>query len=156
MTAVVEPYRSPNSDLATQVAKLWPHRECEANIILGQFCRIGLHWWRRLDLSELVPSSQCLCRFQASIPIQRTGGAGELTYNDFPGTRESIVSALVWRNRAARNAARKSVAQIPSSSHMARCDAGIPSEAVNSKIMKLAYRHRFPTTSDNPSFERLP
>jgi hypothetical protein len=56
MTAVVEPtYRSPDSDLAAQVARLWPHRECEANIILGQFCRIGLHRWRRLDLSELVP-----------------------------------------------------------------------------------------------------
>jgi hypothetical protein len=56
MTRVVEPnYRSPDSELATQVAKLWPHRECEANIIFGQFCRIGLHWWRRLDLSELVP-----------------------------------------------------------------------------------------------------
>jgi hypothetical protein len=55
MTAVAEPYRSPNSDLATQVAKLWPHREWEANSILRQFCRTGLHWWRRLDLSELVP-----------------------------------------------------------------------------------------------------
>ena len=56
MTGVVEPrYRSLDSDLATQVAKLWPHRECEANTILGQFCRIRLHWWRRLDLSELVP-----------------------------------------------------------------------------------------------------
>ena len=49
MTPVVEPtYRSPDSDLAAQVAKLWPHRECEANIVLGQLCRIGLHWWRRL------------------------------------------------------------------------------------------------------------
>jgi hypothetical protein len=47
--------KSPDSYLATELAKLWPHRECEANIILGQFCRIGLHWWRRLDLSELVP-----------------------------------------------------------------------------------------------------
>jgi hypothetical protein len=56
MAAVIEPdFRSPNSDLAMQVAKLWPHREREANIILGQLCRIGLHWWRRLDLSELVP-----------------------------------------------------------------------------------------------------
>ena len=101
MTAVVEPaYRSPDSDLATQVAKLWPHRECEANIILGQFCRIGLHWWQRLDLSELVPGKEIhfcfLCKkvkidgcrprtvtvfspllplsvSEASIPIQRTG-----------------------------------------------------------------------------------
>jgi hypothetical protein len=35
MTAAAEPtHRSHNSDLATQVAKLWPHREREANIIL--------------------------------------------------------------------------------------------------------------------------
>ena len=55
MLAVVEPIESSSdSTLATQVATLWPHRECEANIILGQFCRIGLHWWRQLDLSELV------------------------------------------------------------------------------------------------------
>jgi hypothetical protein len=47
--------KSPDSDLATQVAKLWPHRECEDNMILGQFCRIGFHSWRQLNLSELVP-----------------------------------------------------------------------------------------------------
>jgi hypothetical protein len=52
----VEPiYRLSDSELATQVARLWPHRECEANIMLGQFCRVGLHWWQ-LDLSELVPA----------------------------------------------------------------------------------------------------
>jgi hypothetical protein len=47
MTAVAgTTCRSFDFDLATQVARMWPHRECEANIILGQFCRIGLHWWR--------------------------------------------------------------------------------------------------------------
>jgi hypothetical protein len=56
MADVVEPiYRLSDSELATQVAKLWPHRECEANIMLGQFCRVGLHWWRQLEVSELVP-----------------------------------------------------------------------------------------------------
>ena len=56
MTDVAGPTcKSPDANLATQVAKLWPHRECEANIILGQFCRIGLHRWRQLDLSEHVP-----------------------------------------------------------------------------------------------------
>jgi len=55
MLAVVEPRdKSTDVSLATQVAALWPHRGCEANIILGQFCPIGLHWWRQLDLSELV------------------------------------------------------------------------------------------------------
>jgi hypothetical protein len=53
---VAEPsYKSSDADLAKQLAKLWPHRECEANIILGQVCRLGLHWWRWLDLSEHVP-----------------------------------------------------------------------------------------------------
>ena len=46
---------SPDSDLATQVARLWPHRAHEANILLGQLCRVGLHRWRQLDLAELVP-----------------------------------------------------------------------------------------------------
>jgi hypothetical protein len=56
MADVIEPfYRSSDSELATQVARLWPHRECEANIMLGQFCRVELHWWRQLDISELVP-----------------------------------------------------------------------------------------------------
>lgn len=56
MAAMIEPAnRTPDSELATQVARLWPHREHEANIMLGQLCRVGLHWWRQLDLSELVP-----------------------------------------------------------------------------------------------------
>ena len=57
MAVVVEPAnRLPDSELATQVARLWPHRECESNIMLGQFCRVGLHRWQQLDLSELAPS----------------------------------------------------------------------------------------------------
>jgi hypothetical protein len=40
MADVVEPiYRL--SELAIQVARLWPHRECETNIMLGQSCRVG-------------------------------------------------------------------------------------------------------------------
>jgi hypothetical protein len=44
-----------NSELAVRVAKLWPHREHEANAALGLLCRAGLHRWRRLDLASLVP-----------------------------------------------------------------------------------------------------
>jgi hypothetical protein len=78
MTAVVEPtHRSPNSDLATQVAKLWPHREWEANIILGQFCRIGLHWWRRCRPRTVAfLTLKAFTGSEASIPIQGTGGGG--------------------------------------------------------------------------------
>jgi hypothetical protein len=46
---------SPDSELAVRVAKLWPHREHEANSALGLLCRAGLHRWRRLDLTTLVP-----------------------------------------------------------------------------------------------------
>ena len=46
---------SEDHELARQVAKLWPHREHESSILMGQLCRIGLHRWKRLDLTELVP-----------------------------------------------------------------------------------------------------
>ncbi len=65
--------KSLDCDLATQVAKLWPHRECEANIILGQFCRVGLHWWRKLDLSELVPGKEI--HFCFSCKVVKMDGA---------------------------------------------------------------------------------
>ncbi len=56
----------PDSELALQVAKLWPHREHEANVILAQFCRAGLHRWRRLDLRTLVPGKDILHCFSCS------------------------------------------------------------------------------------------
>ena len=45
----------PDAELAHQMAKLWPNREHESNILLAQFCRVGLHRWRRLDLAALAP-----------------------------------------------------------------------------------------------------
>jgi hypothetical protein len=45
-----------DSELAARVAKLWPNREHEANPILGLLCRVGIHRWRRLALSELIPN----------------------------------------------------------------------------------------------------
>ncbi len=44
-----------DAEIAVHAAKLWPHREHEASIVAGLLCRVGLHWWRRLDLSELIP-----------------------------------------------------------------------------------------------------
>ena len=44
-----------DAELARKVARLWPHREHEANVVLAQLCRTGLHRWRRLDLGTLVP-----------------------------------------------------------------------------------------------------
>jgi hypothetical protein len=41
--------------LATALARLWPHREHESNAIRGLLCRLGIHGWRELDLSEQAP-----------------------------------------------------------------------------------------------------
>ena len=46
---------SPDAALAVRFAKLWPHREHEANSVLGLLCRVGVHRWRRLDLTALAP-----------------------------------------------------------------------------------------------------
>ena len=45
----------PDSELAAGAARLWPHREHEANGALGLVCRMGLHRWRRLDFATLAP-----------------------------------------------------------------------------------------------------
>jgi hypothetical protein len=42
-------------DIAVRAAKLWPNRELEAGAVFGLLCRVGLHRWRRLDLSMLMP-----------------------------------------------------------------------------------------------------
>lgn len=67
MTDTAAPNKaSPDSELALQAAKLWPHREHESNIVLGQFCRVGLHRWRRLDLATLAPGKDVLHCFWCS------------------------------------------------------------------------------------------
>jgi hypothetical protein len=51
-----------DSELAAEVARLWPHRECEANIMLGQFCRVGLpgkdiyfcFWCKKVKIDGVV------------------------------------------------------------------------------------------------------
>ncbi len=47
--------RGADEALATSLAKLWPHREHEANALKSLLCRFGLHRWRKLDLEALVP-----------------------------------------------------------------------------------------------------
>jgi hypothetical protein len=44
-----------DAELATALAKLWPHREHESSALKSFFCRAGLHRWRQLDLEQLVP-----------------------------------------------------------------------------------------------------
>jgi hypothetical protein len=53
-------------EVAVQAAKLWPNRKHEANSVLGLFCRLGIHRWRRLDLSKLMPTKNILHCFWCS------------------------------------------------------------------------------------------
>jgi hypothetical protein len=55
-----------DAELAIRAAKLWPHREHEANSVLGLFCHVGLHRWRRLDLTMLAPEKNILHCFWCS------------------------------------------------------------------------------------------
>lgn len=64
---------SPDFQLAVQVAKLWPHRQHESNLLLSQCCRLGLHRWRRLDLEALGIRRDIVYCFRCSkIKIEET------------------------------------------------------------------------------------
>lgn len=41
-----------------RVAKLWPHRQHESSWLKGLFCTLGVHRWRSLNLTELVPGKK--------------------------------------------------------------------------------------------------
>ena len=47
-----------DESVARSVAKLWPHREHESNTLESLCCRVGLHRWKQLDLTEVVPDKQ--------------------------------------------------------------------------------------------------
>jgi hypothetical protein len=42
--------------LASTLAKMWPHREHESSAVTGLLCRLGIHFWRRLDVEAIAPS----------------------------------------------------------------------------------------------------
>jgi hypothetical protein len=64
----------PDSELAAQVAKLWPHREHESNGALSLLCRAGLHRWRRLDLTTIVPGKDVqYCFWCSTVKIDGVG-----------------------------------------------------------------------------------
>lgn len=56
----------PDFELAIRLAKLWPNREHEAGAVLGLFCRVGLHRWRRLNLAALAPDKDIVHCFWCS------------------------------------------------------------------------------------------
>ncbi len=47
--------RSPDASLIASLARLWPNREHESSAVAALLCRIGVHYWRRLDTSQLAP-----------------------------------------------------------------------------------------------------
>ncbi len=49
---------SSDAELATSLAKLWPHREHESNAVVNLFCSLGWHRWRQLDLENLIPDKE--------------------------------------------------------------------------------------------------
>jgi hypothetical protein len=55
MTVTTQSAQLADQQLATSLAKLWPHREHEAPSFSGVPCRLGLHHWRPLDTSEVAP-----------------------------------------------------------------------------------------------------
>jgi hypothetical protein len=46
---------SADAALAASLAKIWPHREHESSAVTGILCRLGLHFWRQLQLDDLAP-----------------------------------------------------------------------------------------------------
>ncbi len=58
--------------LAKELARLWPHREHESGPIRGLCCSIGLHRWRKLDLSETLPGRDVsFCFWCSKIKIDK-------------------------------------------------------------------------------------
>jgi hypothetical protein len=67
MTAQTQPAPLNDQQLATCLAKLWPHREHEAPSFSGLLCRLGLHRWRSLDLSGIAPQKDVRFCFWCSV-----------------------------------------------------------------------------------------
>ncbi|HMG34546.1 MAG TPA: hypothetical protein VKM94_11460 [Blastocatellia bacterium] len=53
-------------ELAVRAAKLWPNRAHESSSIKGLLCLMGLHRWRRLDLTALAPNKDIVHCFWCS------------------------------------------------------------------------------------------
>ena len=49
---------SSDADLVRSLAQLWPNREHESSAVSGLLCRVGIHFWRQLDLRELAPGRE--------------------------------------------------------------------------------------------------
>jgi hypothetical protein len=62
-----------DAELVASIARLWPHREHEAIAVAGLSCRMGLHYWRRLDLAQLAPGREVrFCFWCSKIKLDGT------------------------------------------------------------------------------------
>ena len=62
-----------DAELAKSLARLWPNREHEASAVAGLLCRAGVHYWRRLDLTDLAPGRDVrFCFWCSKIEIDGT------------------------------------------------------------------------------------
>jgi hypothetical protein len=51
------PNKTPSDvELAHSLARLWPNREHESSAVTGLLCRVGIHYWRKLDLADIAPN----------------------------------------------------------------------------------------------------
>jgi hypothetical protein len=67
MTATAQSAPATDQELATSLAKLWPHREHEAPSFSGILCSLDLHRWRSLDTTEIAPQKDVLFCFWCSV-----------------------------------------------------------------------------------------
>jgi hypothetical protein len=45
-----------DAELVRSLARLWPNREHESSAVTGLLCRVGIHYWRQLDLMDIAPN----------------------------------------------------------------------------------------------------
>lgn len=58
---------SSDAELATSLARLWPHREHESNALKGLLCRCVLHHWRTLELGDFASGKEVRFCFWCSV-----------------------------------------------------------------------------------------
>jgi hypothetical protein len=67
MTGHPEEKVTSDDYLACALGRLWPNREHEASAVAGLACCLGFHYWRKLDLDDLVQDRQV--RFTFGVPV---------------------------------------------------------------------------------------
>jgi hypothetical protein len=67
LTATSQSAPLTDQQLASDLAKLWPHREHEAPSLSGVLCRVGLHRWRSLNTARIAPQKHVRFCFWCSV-----------------------------------------------------------------------------------------